>query len=145
MLVLLDLGLRGRLGSIVGDRGRHPDLTGALDGTLNESVWFDQLHFTRSHEPLQAPIPDPLPEGVLQTQGPGAAGGVAEYWRLASRVEIAGHARDHGALTRFLGAMSGDPALADVRFLNSAAGSLDAGAALSFSVAGSLRAAGAQR
>lgn len=116
-------------------------LSGALDGALNDRVWFDQLQFSRTQEQLRAPLPSPLPDGTLAVQAPGAANGASGYWRLASQVDISAQAADHEAMARFLGALSADPALADVRFLNSGAGA-DGGPALSFSVAGSLRAAG---
>lgn len=111
-------------------------LTGSLDGALNDNVWFDQLQFSRSQEQLREPLPTPLPEGTLQTRG--TASGAVEHWRLTSQVEINGHARDHAAMTRFLGALADDPALADIRFLNSAAAA-EGDAGLAFGVTGSLR------
>jgi Tfp pilus assembly protein PilN len=110
-------------------------LSGSIDRALTERVWFDQLQFSRTQELLRDPLPAPLPEGTLETQG--AAGGAVEHWRLASHVEINGHALDHAAMTQFLGALAADPALADVRFLNSAA--TEGGSALAFGVAASLR------
>jgi Tfp pilus assembly protein PilN len=113
-------------------------LSGALDAALNERTSFSSMHFSRSHELLKAPLPDPLPEGTVQTQG----AGTPEYWRLANRVEINGSATDHAALTQFLDAMSKDPTLSDIRFLNSAAAAGGHGSGLSFSVAGFLRSNG---
>ncbi len=115
-------------------------LAGSIDGAVNEGVWFEGLQFSRTQELLRDPLPQPLPPGTLQVQG--AAGGAVEHWHLATHLEIAGQAQDNEAMSLFLNALSRDPALADVRFLNSAASRTDAGASLAFSVAGALRPAG---
>jgi Tfp pilus assembly protein PilN len=114
-------------------------LAAALDGALNERVWFDQMQFTRSQDQLRDPLPNPLPEGTLQIQGAAAAGAPLEHWNLGSHIAISGQALDHDAVTRFLAALGSDPSLTNVRFLNSAAAE---GGALSFSVSASLRANG---
>jgi Tfp pilus assembly protein PilN len=116
-------------------------LADALNTALNDHTTFSALQFSRTHELLKAPLPDPLPEGTVQAQG--AAG--IEYWHVASRVEITGQAADNAALTQFLGAVSKDPTLSGVRFLNSAAAPGEGHAGLSFSVAGLLHPAGGQR
>ncbi|MCC2972868.1 PilN domain-containing protein [Massilia sp. IC2-476] len=112
-------------------------LAGSIDGAVNDGVWFDGLQFSRTQELLRDPLPQPLPAGTLQVQG--AAGGSVEHWHLANRLEIAGQAQDNEAMSRFLDALSGDPLLTDVRFLNSSASKTDAGVSLAFSVAGALR------
>lgn len=121
--------------------GAVTGLARALDASLNDRVWFEHLEFSRTQELLRDPLPSPLPPGTLQTAAPGAAGAL-QAWHLASHVRIAGQALGHGALTGFLDAMSANPALADVRFLNSSATSAGGQAGLAFSAAGSLRPAG---
>ena len=119
-------------------------LAGSIEGAINDGVWFDGLQFSRTQELLRDPLPQPLPPGTLQVQAQGAAGAAAsvEHWHLASHLEIAGQALDNEAMSRFLTALSRDPRLADVRFLNSAAARTDTGVSLAFSMAGSLRPAG---
>ena len=115
-------------------------LAASIDGAVNDGVWFEGLQFSRSQELLRDPLPQPLPAGTLQVQG--AAGGSVEHWHLASRLEIAAQAHDNEAMSLFLNALSSDPLLMDVRFLNSAASKTDNGTSLTFSVAGSLRPSG---
>lgn len=127
------------LAALRGD-GTVARLSDAIDAALNERTSFDQLQFSRTQELLRAPLPSPLPDGTVQAQG--AASGTVEYWHLASRVEINGQALDHAALTQFLGAVSSNPTLSGVRFLNSTVASARGDAALSFTMAGALRPAG---
>lgn len=126
--------LRGT-GSIAG-------LAGALDGALNDKVWFDTLRFARTEELLRAPLPSPLPAGALTTRaatGPGAPAG-PQTWRVARHVEIAGQALDHAAVTTFLGALSTSPVLADVRFVKSTAAPGEGVELVAFSVTGNVNA-----
>ena len=114
-------------------------LSASVDAAINDQVWFDRLHFSRSQELLQAPPPAPLPAGVVQARSTaGAAQGAIQAWRLGSQIEIAGQALDNAAMTRFLAALSSDPALADVRFLNSSTAPAADGGAVQFRVAASL-------
>lgn len=113
-------------------------LAASIDGAVNDGVWFEQLQFSRSQELLRDPLPQPLPPHTLQVRAPGA-GGAIEHWHLATRVEIGGQALDNEAMARFLTALSRDPQLAEVRFLNSASADTEAGRALAFSVAGALK------
>jgi Tfp pilus assembly protein PilN len=114
-------------------------LSDAVDGALNDRVWFAQLAFSRTQELLRDPLPSPLPDGTVQIQRTGAAAGAVENWRLASHVEITGQAFEHESMTRFLAALAANPALANVRFLSSGAAPADSGATLSFTAGGSLR------
>jgi len=114
-------------------------LSASVDAAINDQVWFDRLHFSRSQELLQAPPPAPLPAGVVQARSTaGAMQGAIQAWRLGSQIEIAGQALDNGAMTRFLAALSTDPALADVRFLNSSTAPALEGGAVQFRVAAAL-------
>lgn len=113
-------------------------LAASIDGAVNDGVWFEQLEFSRSQELLRDPLPQPLPSHTLQVRAPGANGAV-EHWHLASRVEVKGHALDNEAMARFLTALTRDPQLAEVRFLNSASAHTETGTLLAFSVAGALK------
>ena len=125
-------------------------LTQALDGALNDKVWFDTLHFSRTEELLKAPLPSPLPSGTLETRASRQTNAVPgpQTWRLARHVDIGGQALDHAALSTFLGALSTSPVLEDVRFLKSGATSgatLGEGPDLvTFSVTAALAPAGAK-
>jgi Tfp pilus assembly protein PilN len=116
-------------------------LASALDTALNDGTTLNQLQFSRTQELLKAPLPQPLPAGTVQAQNAGNP----EYWHLASRVDITGQARDHAALTRFLGAIGRDPTLSGLRFLNSATAAGEGQGGLAFSVSGLVDVQGGQR
>lgn len=116
--------------------GGIASLAQALDGALNDKVWFDTLHFSSTAELLRAPLPSPLPSGTIETRAsiqPNAVPG-PQTWRLARHVEISGQAQDHAALTAFLATLSGNPVLTDVRFLRSTAAPGDGPELVAFSV-----------
>lgn len=111
-------------------------LADTLDTTLNDKVWFDALRFARTEELLRAP----LPSGMLTTRAstrPGALPG-PQTWRVARHIEVEGQALDHAALTAFLGALSANPALADVRFVKSTAAPGEGPELVAFSVTGTV-------
>ena len=109
-------------------------LAAALDASLNDKVWFEQLRFVRTQELLQAP-PSPLPSGTVQAR---TQTGAVQTWHLASQVEIAGQALDNGAMAAFLSALSADARLANVRFLNSSTAPIEGGGGVSFNAAATL-------
>ncbi|MGZ5202710.1 MAG: PilN domain-containing protein [Telluria sp.] len=117
--------------------GEVTSLANILDASLNDQVWIEQLRFSRTEEQLPPTTQMPLPAGTVQvraTQTPGTV----QIWRLGSRIEIAGQARDHAAMTAFLTALASNPALSDVRFMNSAAAPAEDGSAVSFGASASL-------
>lgn len=116
--------------------GATAQLAQVFDATLDDTVWIEHLHFSRTHERLQDPLPSPLPPGAVQVHGApaGAAAGV-QAWQLGSHVEIAGQATDPAAMTRFLSALAAQPALARVRLLNSSATPAEQGNTVGFSAA----------
>jgi Tfp pilus assembly protein PilN len=111
-----------------------------LDAALNDQVWIDQLRFLRTEEQLPATAQTALPAGAVQVRSAPAPGAppTVQVWRLGSRIEIAGQARDHAAMTAFLTALASNPALSDVRFMNSSAAAAEDGGAVSFGAAASL-------
>ena len=115
--------------------GEVEALARLLDGALNDKVWFEHLRFSRTQELLQTP-PSPLPPDTVQARAP--ASGAVQAWRLGSHVEIDGRALDNAALAAFLGALAADPALANVRFLNSSTATPEEGGTVAFNAAGSL-------
>lgn len=119
-------------------------LAQALDGALNDKVWFDTLHYSRTEELLKAPLPAPLPSGALTTRASLQATAVPgpQTWLLARHVDIGGQALDHAALSSFLAALSTNPVLADVRFLKSSAAAGTGPELVTFSVTGALAPAG---
>jgi len=116
--------------------GEVAALAGVLDGALNDKVWFGELRFARTQEALQTAPPAPLPPGVVQARA--APAGAPQAWRLGSQVHIAGQAQDNAAMTAFLAQLAADPALTNVRFLNSSTAAPDDGGAVNFSVAATL-------
>lgn len=120
--------------------GEVASLAKILDAALNEQVWVEQLRFSRTEEQLPATTQTPLPAGTVQVrvaQVPGAPAAV-QVWRLGSHIDIAAQARDHAAMTSFLTALASNPALSEVRFMNSSAASAEDGSAVSFGAAASL-------
>lgn len=115
--------------------GEVDTLASLVEGALNDKVWFEQLRFVRTQDVLQ-PAPSPLPPGTVQVRAPGSD--ALQSWQLGSHVEIDGRALDNAAMTAFLGALAADPALNNVRFLNSSTQALDEGHAVAFKAAGSL-------
>lgn len=120
-------GLRGA--------GEVAALAQVLDHTLNERVWFDTLRLARTQEALQT-APSPLPPGTVQARA--AAGGTAQAWRLGTQIEIAGGALDNAAMSAFLAALAADPALSEVRFLNSSTAAAEDGATVGFHASAAL-------
>jgi hypothetical protein len=116
--------------------GEVAQLASVLDGALNDKVWFGELRFARTQELLQVAPPAPLPPGVVQART--AQAGTPQAWRLGSQVRIAGQALDNAAMTAFLAKLAADPALTNVRFLNSSTAADDEGGAVNFSVAAAL-------
>lgn len=123
------------LGALRG-AGEVTRLAASINGALVEQVWFEQLRFSRTQEVLQAAPAAPLPADTVQARAPHT--GAVQAWRLGSHIEIAGQARDNGAMTAFLAALAADPLFANVRFLNSSTAPLDDGGAVSFNAAASL-------
>jgi Tfp pilus assembly protein PilN len=115
--------------------GEVDALAALLDGALSDKVWFEQLRFARSQELLQT-APPVLPPGTVQVRMPGS--GTVQAWRVGSQVEIDGRALDNAAMTAFLAALAANPALGDVRFLNSSTQAPEDGGAVAFKAAGSL-------
>lgn len=120
-------GLRGT--------GEVAALATVLDHALNERVWFQTLRLARTQETLQA-APSPLPPGTVQGRAPQT--GTPQAWRLGTQVEITGGALDDAAMTAFLAALAADPALSEVRFLNSSTAAEEEGGAVGFSASASL-------
>jgi len=118
-------GLRGA--------GEVAALARVLDHALNERVWFETLRLARTQEALQA-APSPLPPGTVQARAAqgGTQTGTAQAWRLGTQVEIAGGALDNAAMTAFLATLAADPALSEVRFLNSSTAAADEGGTVGF-------------
>ena len=71
-------------------------------------------------------------------QARAAQTGTAQAWRLGTQVEIAGGALDNAAMTAFLAALAADPALSDVRFLNSSTAAAEDGGAVGFNASAAL-------
>lgn len=116
--------------------GEVAALAASMNGALNDQVWFGQLRFARTQELLQAAPPAPLPAGTVQARV--AHTGAVQAWRLGTRIELTGQARDNGAMSRFLAALAADPQLANVRFLNSSTATPEDGGAVTFTASATL-------
>jgi Tfp pilus assembly protein PilN len=115
--------------------GASAALARALDAALGDKVWLDRVEFARRHELLQGAA-GAVPAGALRVATAGPAG--AQEWRIANRIDIDGHALDQAALAAFLAALSANPALADVHFVDSGSAPGD-GAILAFRASATLR------
>ena len=129
--------LAGDLDALAGLRGSGEvtALARVLDHALNERVWLASLRLARTQEALQAP-PSPLPPGTVQARA--AQAGAMQAMRLGTQVELTGGALDDAAMTAFLAALAADPALSDVRFLNSSTAAEEDGGTVGFSASASL-------
>lgn len=129
--------LAGDLDALAGLRGSGEvtALAKVLDHALNERVWLATLRLARTQETLQAP-PSPLPPGTVQARA--AQAGAMQAMRLGTQVELTGGALDDAAMTAFLAALAADPALSDVRFLNSSTAAAEDGGTVGFSASASL-------
>lgn len=119
--------------------GEAAQLAQVFDATLDDKVWIERLHFSRTRERLREPLPSPLPPGaVMLATAAGAPAGTpagAQAWQLASHVEITGQALDPAAMTRFLSALAAQPALTRVRLVNSGAAPAEQGGTVVFGAA----------
>lgn len=118
--------------------GEVERITGTIDRALIQGVWFKELRFSRDEQLIAAGQVQPLKTGDLvvlpvQTAGKPAAT-ETPTWGLSKNIEISGEAIDHAALTDFMRSLSGQPAIADVRFLNSSVRSTEGGQVIDFSV-----------
>ena len=133
--------LADQVGALAGLRGAGEVATLAqvLERALNGRVWLDTLRVVRTQEALGAP-PSPLPAGTVQgrTAATGAQPGALQAWRLGTHIELAGGALDNAAMTAFLAALAADPALSEVRFLNSSTATAEDGGAIGFSASAAL-------
>jgi len=129
--------LAGDLDALAGLRGSGEvtALARVLDHALNERVWLASLRLARTQEALQA-TPSPLPPGTVQARA--AQAGAMQAMRLGTQVELTGGALDDAAMTAFLAALAADPALSDVRFLNSSTAAEEDGGTVGFSASASL-------
>ena len=129
--------LADNVGALAGLRGAGEvaALAKVLDQALNERVWFDTLRLARTQEALQAP-PAPLPPDTVQARS--AQTGATQAWRLGTQIEIAGGALDNAAMSAFLAALAADPALAEVRFLNSSTATAEDGGTVGFHASAAL-------
>jgi Tfp pilus assembly protein PilN len=95
--------------------GETVHIADAIDAALPPQVSFDQLSFSRDAQML---APTGAAQGdLVLAAGPGNAG--AESWQLAQRLEISGLAAGYPALTAFIGKLSAQPRLAQVRMVRS--------------------------
>lgn len=116
--------------------GAAADLARALDAALSDKVWLERVEFVRNRAPHQGTA-DAAPAGTLRVDTLGPAG--RQDWYLLDRIDIDGRALDQAALAAFLAALSGSPALADVRFVDSSARPGDGDGVLAFRATATLR------
>jgi Tfp pilus assembly protein PilN len=110
------LAANARAYTVLRGAGASAALARALDAALNDKIWLERVEFARTHE-LQQGAAGAAPAGALRVDTSGPAG--AQAWRIASHVDIDGHALDQAALAAFLAALSASPALAEVHFVDS--------------------------
>ena len=112
-------------------RDRLRLLLQAIDAAYSDSVWFDELRFSR-----RDPVPH-VPTGSMSSLPGGAQSGIIVVPRqnvpvsgaaqpsagIEQRVEIIGHATNHTRLAEFMRRLSSQPGIADVRLLDTGLGS----------------------
>ncbi|HUW38541.1 MAG TPA: PilN domain-containing protein [Rhodocyclaceae bacterium] len=129
--------------SALRDAGGIERVTGAIDRALSRGVWFKELRFSRDQQLLAAGQVPPQPTGyliVLPIETAGKPSATAnQTWRLSNNIEISGEAVDHAALTGFMRSLSAQPAIADVRFVNSSVRAIEGGHVLDFTVTAATR------
>lgn len=103
-----------------GDAVRVAD---AIEAALAPELSLDQVSFSGDTQQL-APSAAPAGQLVLPAV-PGGAG--AEAWQLSRRLEISGVAAGYPALTGFLGRLSAQPGLVQVRLVRSGGAAAAAG------------------
>jgi Tfp pilus assembly protein PilN len=96
--------------------GETVHIADAIDAALPPQVSFDQLSFSREAQ-LMAPTGAAQADLVLAA-APGNTA-AAESWQLGQRLEISGLAAGYPALTAFIGKLSAQPGLAQVRMVRS--------------------------
>lgn len=105
--------LRGR------DRVRM--LVQALDGAYLNGIWFDEIRSFRPGSPPTANGQAAAPANGAPTanpQQPGAAPAAAAAVPGDQRIELAGHATEHARLAAFMTRLSAQPAVSEVRLLD---------------------------
>jgi hypothetical protein len=113
----------------------------AIDQSLNRGVWFKQLRFSREEQLLPVTPVAPPQTGYLVVLPLEEVGKPVESrtWQLSKNIEIGGEAIDHAALTEFLNRLSGQPGIADVRFLNSSGRAAEGAQVIDFNVTAATR------
>jgi hypothetical protein len=101
---------------------RGPDLGAsflALDRALQPELRFLELSFVRQGEVVAARPGTPVHGYFIVLPKDEAAGRSAEAgWQLEQRIEIRGQAAGHAQLTEFLARLAADPAMRQVRLLD---------------------------
>lgn len=129
-------------------------VTTAIDQALGQGVWFRELRFSREEKALPAGgTPGAAAAGAAVAGGltvvvPADVGGKpspseTQTWRLSKTIAIGGNAVDHAALTTFLQRLAAQPAMTDVRFLNSTMRVSDGARVVDFNLTASTRVAAA--
>jgi hypothetical protein len=83
----------------------------------DEEVWFTRWTFQRSGKPLDKPA-EPASTGYILMLPKGDGQVEAKAWRINSQMTIHGHARDHAALSGFVGRLIEQPEVETAQLLN---------------------------
>ena len=130
----------------------------AIEQAMGAGVWFNDLHFLHEEQAVAA-------VGAAAAGAPSAAASTAsgftvvlpaeiggkpsttelQTWRLSKAISVSGNAVDHAALTEFLRKLAEQPAIADVRFLNSKLRAAEGRPTIEFNLLATLRPAGNHR
>ena len=100
----------------------------AIDAAYNDSIWLDELRFSR-RDPVPAGNTKPLPGGersgiiVVPTPNVPVSGAAPPPAGVEQRVEIIGHATNHTRLAEFMRSLGSQPGIAEVRLLDTGLGS----------------------
>jgi hypothetical protein len=99
-------------------RNRVRMLVEALDQAWLDGIWFDEIRSFRTDarsgsnappvSPVNAPAANPQPAAAQASAAP----------QDRQRVELAGHALEHSRLAEFMTRLSAQPAISDVRLLD---------------------------
>lgn len=110
----------------------------ALEG---DEVWFLRWEFQRARARVE-PQPEAVHTGYILVVPQEA--GKTETWQLQTHMKITGQARDHAALSRFVGRLLAQPEVEQARLLNTALRKQPAGELVEFDLAVTVNAQGGQ-
>jgi cell division protein FtsB len=118
-------------------RDRVAQLLSALDEAYNDHIWLDSVHFQRRDTiGVPANLPGAGNSGIVVLP---EAQGAAPAFEVQQGADIIGHATNHSELASFMQSLGGQPAVADLRLINTATRSYTSVQVIDFNLAVQMR------